>query len=142
MLGGLAIETRIKNGLRSDHFLQNLERRELHDVLSGLGSKPLLFAGEGVLAEATLGSGLAVLANLHEAWDGEGAGAATTEVLLHHACHGVKHTGDFLASQAGIVSDFTVDLSLGAWLGFGGCLCLLLCGLLLGHVQESFLLLE
>ena len=69
----------------SDHFLQALERRELHDVLGWLGSEPLLFTRERVGTEATLGCGLAVLANLQETRNGEGTWATTADVLLDQA---------------------------------------------------------
>lgn len=135
----------IRKGLRSDHFLEDLERRELHDVLGRLSLEPLLFTGEGILTESLLGGGLAVLADLHETRHCEGTRATTAEILLDHASHRVEHASNFLAGQTSGLSNIAVDLGLGAWLDFGGCRGLLLRGLLLRglllcHVQESFLL--
>ncbi len=68
----------------SDHLLEYLECRELHDILGRLRGEPLLFTGEGVLSEALLGRGLAMLANLKKSGNCEGAWSATTDVLLDH----------------------------------------------------------
>ena len=145
MLGGLArVILGIRKGLQSDHFLEDLERRELHDVLGRLGLEPLLFASKWILTESLLGGRLAVLANLHETRHSKGTRATTAKILLDHSSHRVKHARHFLACQAGCLGNVTVDLGLGAWLDFGcrrRLLCgLLLRGLLLCHVQESFLL--
>lgn len=103
----------------SDHFLQAFECRELHDILGWLRCKPLLFTRERVRAEATLGRWLAVLANLQESWNGEGAWSTSTNILADDVGHRLEHGGDLFATQASFLGNATVDLALSAGLDLG-----------------------
>ena len=131
----------MKPDVGSDHFLQCLEGTDLDDVVRRLGLEHHLFAGEGVDALACRTARLVLLLDLHETGDREGAGTATTKILLDQTGHALEYSGDFLAGQAGVFGDGSVDLALGARLDLGGAFLLggLFLGLLLRHGENPFL---
>src|SRR5690606_38671959 len=107
-------------GPESGHVLQRLEREDLDDLPRRLGLEDGLFLGEGVDALARLGRRLLDDLDLHQAGDGEEAGAAASDVLLDLLVERIEDRLDLLLGELRLLGDAGEQLGLGGGLHSSG----------------------